>query len=103
MPWIFYDPGSADEILNDNGIPVTFYPGMSLTLCAAKYSLDGQFLGLEELKPEVLHLCKDTYERLEKMFEFGLAYKKSVSFSMCLLLCYLYLSETPIVLCGTLI
>lgn len=78
MPWLFYEGDTADDVLTDRSVSLVYKPGMTLTLVAAKYTVEGQFVEMLSVTGGDIQVCLDRYERLQKAFEFGLGYEKSV-------------------------
>ncbi len=80
MPWLYYDSEPADQVLAARGIPTQYNMSDSrLELLAAKYNVDGEFLGYVDATEGILQLCPASQNILEAAFKFGSFYEQSVS------------------------
>ncbi|CAH1268916.1 TMEM67 [Branchiostoma lanceolatum] len=83
MPWLYYDHvlNDVSEILSDTEISTKFTfsaasQSSKLDLVVAAYSLNGEFLGIQEVTGGLLQLCKDSNTRLDAAYVFGTTYSQ---------------------------
>lgn len=70
----------GDDVLRTDVLTVqyTFSPVSYLDYRMARYSLDGEYLGLSNVFNGRIQLCPDTSEKLNAAFTFGTYYSQSV-------------------------
>lgn len=70
----------GDDVLRTDVLTVqyTFSPASYLDYRMARYSLDGEYLGLSNVFNGRIQLCPDTSEKLNAAFTFGTYYSQSV-------------------------
>lgn len=71
----------GDRVLDDDSIitEYTFEPQMYIKILAARYSIEGDFLGISSVLGGGIQLCSDTTTRLNAAYVFGTYYSHSVS------------------------
>nr|XP_006818273.1 PREDICTED: meckelin [Saccoglossus kowalevskii] len=83
MPWLYYSE-SADEVLEDTRISTVFTlspdnENTYLKFVVGKYTINGDFVGYEDITGSTLQLCPDTKTNLDAAFLFGTTYSLSCS------------------------
>ena len=85
VPWLYYfsaagEKLSGDDILRDTYLQTryTFDPRSNLEYRVARYSLDGSYLGIDNVFNGRLQLCADSSPRLNAAYVFGTTYSQSV-------------------------
>ncbi|WAR13151.1 MKS3-like protein [Mya arenaria] len=86
VPWLYYVSNSIDkldgeDVLQTTDLPTvyTFDPLSYLEYRVARYSLDGNFIGLSNVLNGRLQLCADTSKKLNAAFTFGTSYNLEVN------------------------
>ena len=86
VPWLYYftDAGQridGNDVLRDTYLQTqyTFDPESKIEYRVARYSLDGEYIGLNNVENGRIQLCADTTKRLNAAYVFGTTYKQSVS------------------------
>ena len=85
-PWLYYmnlagfQPIDGDDVLLADVLTVqyTFSPVSYLDYRVARYSLEGEYMGMSNVRNGRIQLCPDTSERLNAAFTFGTYYAQSV-------------------------
>ncbi|ELU18582.1 hypothetical protein CAPTEDRAFT_105851, partial [Capitella teleta] len=100
MPWLWYREDQADDIIENDVIPTLYKSGDFLQLVAAKYSVEGEFVGYVDVTQGELQVCKKPKKELRNVFRFGFQTNNEVSrgilgcdFIICTLY-YIYLEYT---------
>ena len=85
VPWLYYfsaagEKLSGDDVLRDTYLQTryTFDPRSNLEYRVARYSLDGSYLGIDNVFNGRLQLCADSSPRLNAAYVFGTTYSQSV-------------------------
>lgn len=81
-------PVPGDDVLLDKtlGVVYTFSPVSKLNYRVARYTLNGDYLGISTVENGRIQLCPDTSEKLNAAFVFGTTYSQSVSDMFMLLM-----------------
>lgn len=78
MPWLWYLSDQADDILSYSGIPTMYKSSDELQFVAAKFNLEGHFLGYIRITSGEIQMCKNSRSLLDAAFKFGLRYTQQV-------------------------
>lgn len=78
MPWLYYVDRN-DLVLLDTGIPTQFaFPNGKLRFIVGSYSLNGTFLGFNNVTDGLLQLCRNSDDFLNAAYVFGTSYSQEV-------------------------
>ncbi|XP_068613254.1 meckelin [Brachionichthys hirsutus] len=84
LPWLYYgdEPGLASRVLQTEPVPTGFYfrgpkKNTNITLLAAVYNVQGEFLRWEQVGGGNIQLCPETATKRAAAFSFGTAYQQS--------------------------
>ena len=79
LPWLYYTRDSAPHALTNDGITTQFrFPDDRINFAVHVYSLNGTYLGLQNVTNGVLQICKNTQRFLDAAYTFGVTYSQTV-------------------------
>ena len=80
MPWLYYFEEDGDRVLTDTTLPTQFtFPNMAIPFKAARFTVNGTFLGYDDVTNGRLQLCKNSQRILDAAYVFGTTYKQEVT------------------------
>lgn len=87
-------PFNDEDILLTDVLQVqyTFSPVSYLDYRMARYSLEGEYLGLSNVLNGRIQLCPDTSEKLNAAFTFGTYYSQTVSMNFISIVMFVWLN-----------
>ncbi|XP_067936702.1 meckelin-like [Watersipora subatra] len=80
LPWLFY--ANSETVLDVTSISTKFSldkdsPDNTIKLYVAIYTINGTYLGIQNVRNGRIQLCPNTYEKLNAAWSFGTAYEQS--------------------------
>ena len=78
MPWLYYEAGEAEDVLDDTSLPTEYRQGDTLRFRVAAYNATGHYQGMYDLTQGLLQLCPGDARQLDAAFLIGTAYHQQV-------------------------
>ncbi|CAH1779425.1 unnamed protein product, partial [Owenia fusiformis] len=81
MPWLYYLDSNTEITLDDTSISTVYEFNSQdsvskLKIKAARYTVNGTFLGISDVTGGMLQLCKDSTEKMDAAYTFGTTYSQ---------------------------